>query len=157
MFYSLVIGAHPLKMSVANLTYDADKQRYQLDLRMFMDDFLVVTGALEPDANPFGDIISAPSKNSVKTYLADHLFIFFNGAQVQLKVDKIKIEELTIYVTFEVNAEITPPNITEIRVEDTIYVDEFVNQRNMIHISLPGKKKKSLLFNQYQREEVASW
>lgn len=144
-------------MSVANLTYDADKQQYMLDLRMFMDDFLVVTGALEPDANPFGDLIAAPSKNDVKTYLADHLIMFFNGTQVQLKVDKVKIEELTIYVILDIKTDLLPQAITEIRVEDTIYADEFVNQRNMIHISLPGKKRKSLLFNSYRREEVASW
>ena len=124
---------------------------------MFMDDFLVVTGVLEPDANPFGDLLVAPSKRNVKNYLADHLFISFNEVPVELIIDKVKIEELTIFVTYHIDAEILPGDLTKVKVEDTIYADEFVNQRNIIHINLPGKKRKSLLFNQFQRVQAAEW
>ncbi|NND34061.1 MAG: hypothetical protein HKN76_15840 [Saprospiraceae bacterium] len=144
-------------MSVANLTYDQERGQYQLDLRMFMDDFLVVTGVIDDDASPYGELLVAPTKNSVKKYLAEHFFIFFNGKSLNLKVDKVKIEELTIYVTFDIDTDIFPKELREVKIADTIYADQFINQRNIVHINLPGKKRKSLLFNQYQREEVAKW
>jgi hypothetical protein len=72
-------------------------------------------------------------------------------------VDKVKIEELTIHVTMIMKSSLDPDVIKSIKVLDTIYADVFVNQRNIIHLNLPGKSKKSLLFNRYEREETASW
>ncbi|MBK8502545.1 MAG: hypothetical protein IPL46_10205 [Saprospiraceae bacterium] len=144
-------------MSVANLSYDPIKKEYLLDLRMFLDDFLVVTGALPENANPFGQMLASPTKNEVRTYLADHFKIYFNNDLVEQKVDKVKIEELTIHVTIIIKSSLDPEAIKSIKVLDTIYADEFINQRNIIHINLPGKSKKSLLFNRYEREEIASW
>ena len=152
----LHISAHPLKMSVANLSYDPDKKEYLLDLRMFLDDFLVVTGALPESANPFGQLLASPTKNEVRNYLADHFKIYFNNDIVGQKLDKVKTEELTIHVTFVIKS-LDPGAIKSIRVEDTIYADEFVNQRNILHINIPGKSKKTLLFNQYEREKIVSW
>jgi hypothetical protein len=144
-------------MSVANLSYDDSNKTYLLDLRMFLDDFLVVSGGLPAGVNPYGKILSAPSKSDIRDYLAKHLIIYFNDQPILLKVEKIKTEDLTIHISFEIENDIPPDAITQIRVEDTIFVDVFFNQRNIIHISLPGKKKRSLLFNQHQREEVAIW
>jgi hypothetical protein len=144
-------------MSVANLNYDPVNKEYLLDLRMFLDDFLVVTGALPENANPFGQMLASPTKNEVRNYLADHFKIYFNGNPVEQKVDKVKIEELTIHVTMIMKSSLDPDVIKSIKVLDTIYADVFVNQRNIIHLNLPGKSKKSLLFNRYEREETASW
>lgn len=144
-------------MSVANLSYDDSNETYLLDLRMFLDDFLVVSGALPADVNPYGKILSTPSKSEIRDYLAKHFTVYFNDQLIELKVEKIKTEELTIHITFKIESTIPPDAITQIRVEDTIFVDVFFNQRNIIHISLPGKKKRSLLFNQHQREGVAIW
>jgi hypothetical protein len=154
---TLLLGAHPLKMSVANLSYDPIKKEYLLDLRMFLDDYLVVTGALPENANPFGEILASPTKNEVRNYLADHFKIYFNNDLVDQKVEKVKTEELTIHVIFSIKTSLAPDDIKTVKVEDTIYADEFVNQRNIIHINLPGKSKRSLLFNQYEREKIASW
>jgi hypothetical protein len=151
------LGAHPLKMSVANLSYDVSKKSYFLDLRMFLDDFLVVSGDLPADANPFGQVLSVPSKSEVRDYLARHLIIYFNDQLIEVKADKVKTEDLTIYVTFAIKTDLLPEAITRIRIEDTIYTDVFANQRNIVHIDLPGKQRKSLLFNRYQREDTATW
>lgn len=157
MVFNATIWAHPLKMSVASLSYDDSNKTYLLDLRIFLDDFLVVSGELPADANPYGKMLSTPSKSEIRDYLAKHLIIYFNDQRIELKVEKIKTEDLTIQILLEIKNAIPPEAITQIRVEDTIFVDVFFNQRNIIHISLPGKKKRSMLFNQHQREGVATW
>ncbi len=144
-------------MSVTNLGYDLKKGRYQVDLRMFLDDFLDVQGQLPP-SGPLGQsMLVAPTKASVKSYVADHLEITLNDRPVALEVDKVKIEELTIFVTFKVKDAVPPSEIVRIKVRDSIFVDKFANQRNIIHIELPDRRRRSLLFNTHQREEEIAW
>ena len=102
-------------------------------------------------------MLASPTKNEVRNYLADHLKIYFNTDLVDQNVDKIKTEELTIHVIITMKTSLDPDTINSVKVEDTIYSDEFVNQRNIVHINLPGKSKKSLLFNQYEREKMVTW
>ena len=144
-------------MSVANLNYDQNKKEYSIDLRMFLDDYLVITGSLEEENNPFGKILASPSKNEIRDYLNEHFKIYFNDELMELKISKLKTEDVTIHVVVEIKTEITPQQINQIKVEDTIYVDQFINQRNVIHINLPDKSRKSLLFNKYQRVLNAEW
>lgn len=144
-------------MSVANLHYDVEEEKYQLDLRMFIDDYLVVTGVLESESNYQPSLIMVPTKKSVRDYLSQHLFISINGKALQLKVDQVKVEELTIFVVFKAEHQIPPDEITSISVKDTIFVDEFISQRNVIHFDFPDKSRKSLLFNQYEREATLEW
>ncbi|MCB0687514.1 MAG: hypothetical protein KDC53_13355 [Saprospiraceae bacterium] len=144
-------------MSVATLTYDDSKGVYSIDLRMFLDDYLVISGDLKEENNPFGQILSTPAKGEIRDYLEQHFKIYFNGQQMELKVNKVKTEEVTIHVVIEIKSTMVPAEIKEVKVEDTIYVDQFINQRNVIHITLPEKSKKSLLFNKYQRVLNAQW
>ncbi len=149
--------SHPLKMSVANLHYDLETAQYTLDLRMFVDDYLVATGVLSEESKYHPSLALRPNKSSVKAYLQDHLSISFNGQLLDLKVDRVKLEELTIFVIFK-PIEALPPNaITTITAEDTIFVDHFFNQRNVLHFDFPDRARRSLLFNQYQRDGMIEW
>lgn len=148
---------HPLKMSVATLAYDQGKQTYSLDLRMFLDDFMVVTQGGEESDYQVNSFVKKPSKALIKTYLADHFSFEINGDTLAMKVRKISFEELTIFVVFEVNDLPPPDEIKGIKAVDTIFVDRFANQRNVIHIELPEKKRRSLLFNAYHRDGSLSW
>ncbi len=144
-------------MSVTTLSYDEVDQRYTLDLRMFLDDFMVVTqGGVENDYQA-NSLMKKPSKSTIRTYLADNLKISINGTSIPLKVDKIRLEELTIYVIFEIKDLPSPDKIKDIYATDTIFVDQFVNQRNVIHIELPTRKRRSLLFNAYHRNGSIAW
>lgn len=144
-------------MSVANLTYDQDKQEYKIDLRMFLDDYMVIMGSLQEENNPYGQILSTPTKGEIRNYLDEHLKIFFNDQPIALKVNQVKKEDLAIHVILEIKTELAPVDLKVIKVIDTIYIERFNNQRNLIHINLPEKSKKSLLFNKYQRELTATW
>ena len=139
-------------MSVANLTYDKANDRYDLDLRMYIDDFMVVSGIINDESQYRPSINSVPSKKLVEEYIEKNLDIRINGEPVDLSVAKIKFEELTIYVTFKLKDMIAPGQINTIEVKDSIFVDRFVNQRNVIHVEIPGLKRRSLLFNKYQQE-----
>ncbi|NND07175.1 MAG: hypothetical protein HKN87_12420 [Saprospiraceae bacterium] len=144
-------------MSVANLHYDSELDKYQIDLRMFVDDYLVVTGVIASESNYQPSMALVPSKREVRKYLDAHLFIALNGQPMDLKVDKVKIEDLTILVVFEGSHPVPPEEITSIDAEDTIFVDEFINQRNVLHVDLPNRTRKSILFNQYERKSVVEW
>lgn len=139
---------------MANLTYDKEKGVYELDIRMFIDDFLVAVGTTDQTDIPFGSITTLPSKREVRSYVSEHFSLKFNNAPVPLKVDKIKMEEITIFVTLKVETGAHPDDLHSIEIVDSIYVDTFINQRNVVHISLPGRKRSSHLFNHYQRQKL---
>lgn len=147
-------SAHPLKMSVANLTYDEARERYELDLRMYIDDFLVVSGILEHESQYRPSLTSVPSKSVVAAYVEENFKITVNDQELDLEVHRIKFEELTIYVTFKIKDIVEPGRINTIEVKDSIFVDRFVNQRNIIHVEIPGLRRRSLLFNKYQQEGI---
>ena len=143
---------HPLKMSVANLTYDEKKAEYHLDIRMYMDDFLVATNP-ELETTPNIDFtLLVPSKSNVRAYLEEHLEVIFNDQVQPMKFAKMKIEELTVYVEYTIKNNIIVSSLNKIQVKDSVLVDKFSNQRNVVHVELPGKKRKTLLFNSHYRE-----
>ncbi len=141
-------------MSVANLSYDESRERYELDLRMYIDDFMVVSGILEHESQYKPSLTSVPSKSMVAAYVEENFKISINNQELDLEVHRIKFEELTIYVTFKIKEIVEPGHIESIEVKDSIFVDRFVNQRNIIHVEIPGLKRRSLLFNKYQQEGV---
>ncbi len=147
-------SAHPLKMSVANLSYDESNERYELDLRMYIDDFLVVSGLLENEYQYRPSLASVPSKKMVANYVEENFKIRVNGRDIELEVHRVKFEELTIYVTFRMMDIVQPESIETIEVQDSIFVDRFVNQRNVIHVEIPGIRRRSLLFNKHQQKGV---
>ncbi|MDH3649888.1 MAG: hypothetical protein OEQ53_09400, partial [Saprospiraceae bacterium] len=79
------------------------------------------------------------------------LNLSLNGVVQELKFGKMKVEELTVYVVYLVKSDLAPSTITQIDVTNTVLVDEFTNQRNVVHVELPDKKRKSMLFNRYHR------
>lgn len=157
MLLAAPVAAHPLKMSVANLEYDAKSGEYLLDLRMFLDDYLVVTGVIDSEADFTRSLALMPQKAGVRKYLEEHFILYFNDHKVDMKVDKVEVEELTIYVKFKIKEDLGPTSIYSIKIIDSIFTEQFVNQRNVLHVNLPGKSRRSLLFNQFQPEGELSW
>lgn len=145
-------AAHPLKMSVASLNYDEKKKEYIVDVRMFIDDFMVATDSSLDISSNIDFTLLKPRKSDVRDYVSKHIEVMINGQKQKVEFDKMKIEELTVLAIFKFKSEILPSVITRIDVTNTVLVDIFANQRNIFHIELPGKKRKSLLFNQYYRE-----
>lgn len=139
-------------MSVANLSYDESRERYELDLRMYIDDFMVVSGILEHESQYKPSLTSVPSKSMVAAYVEENFKISINNQELDLEVHRIKFEELTIFVTFKIKDIVEPGHIETIEVKDSIFVDRYVNQRNVIHVEIPGSRRRSLLFNKYQQE-----
>ena len=138
-------------MSVATLSYLEEKESYQFDIRLYIDDLIVATEGELPDAINVNWSMIAPGKAIVQSYLKDHLNLSLNGVVQELKFGKMKVEELTVYVVYLVKSDLAPSTITQIDVTNTVLVDEFTNQRNVVHVELPDKKRKSMLFNRYHR------
>ncbi len=143
------LSGHPLKMSVANLSYDAEKAQYVLDLRVFVDDYLVVMGVIESEYNYDESIAFLPRKSDVRKYLAKHFQLFFNGENVSVQVDKVRTEEMTVYISLKVAETYQPDLVSRVEVHNTVFVEEFSNQRNVLHVDFPGQRRKTILCNKY--------
>lgn len=123
-----------------------------VDVRMFIDDFLVATDSSLSLTSNVDFTMLKPRKSSVRDYISKHVEVIINGETQVLEFDKMKIEELTVLAILQFKSDIPPAEIAQLKVTTTVLVDTFPNQRNIFHVELPGKKRKSLLFNQYYRE-----
>ncbi len=139
-------------MSVVNFSYDLENGEYVIDLRMFLDDFMAVMTGQDETNFQGNSLLLVPSKKEVKDYLTENFQLVINDMPVDLQVRKVEIEELTIYVTFKSPDLIPPSEIKKALVRNSIFVDRFVNQRNVIHFNLPERSRKSILFNSHKRE-----
>jgi len=142
---------HPLKMSVGILTFDEESELYEIELRIFIDDLIVGTGGKLPtESVPWASV--APKKEKVRQHVGDHFSLSLNAMPQVLNFHKMEVEELTVAVTLQFSSELKPSDIVQITSEDSILTKTFVNQRNVLHIDLPGKARRSLLFNAHQQE-----
>ncbi len=128
-----------------------------MDLRLFADDFLVVIGLLPPGTELYGPPPIVPSRAEVRDYLTQHLELYFNGEKIDISVNKSRVDGITLHVTISIDSKLPPSALQSVRVVTTIFVEQFMNQRNVFHIELPGKKRKSLLFGYYERDVEAKW
>lgn len=140
---------HPLKMSVGILSFNEETELYEIELRIFIDDLIVGTGGKLPKKSvPWASI--APKADKVKQYVADHFSLSFNAELQKIDFHSMDVEELAVAVTLQFTSNLKPSDILQISSKDSILTKTFVNQRNVLHIDLPGKARRSLLFNAHQ-------
>lgn len=140
-------------MSVAHLTY-VDGSEYQIELRMFIDDLIIGTGGKLPmDPTPWSEV--APASRKVKKYLENHFKIKINDLDCVLTFQRMEVEQIAVVAYLSLQGPNLPTDIETVEAINSILVDDFENQRNIVHIELPKTARKSLLFNAHEREAKA--
>ncbi|MBX2815969.1 MAG: hypothetical protein KTR24_08225 [Saprospiraceae bacterium] len=140
---------HPLKMSVAHLTH-LDSTSYEIELRIFIDDLIVGTGGKLPSRpTPWSEV--APKAKKVDTYLSSRLALSINDQSIDWNFDHMEVEEIAVACYLRFECAYLPEEITRIEATNSILVDNFVEQRNVLHIELPNSRRRSLLFNTHER------
>lgn len=133
----LVLGFHPLHVSVTEIEMDEKDKRLEIMIRIFTDDLEL---SLRQKLNqPELDLLSQPEKarnEMVSDYLKDHFKITLDGKTQQTNYLGHEQEDLALIFYIEV------PNVKKwktIQIQNDIIMETHADQSNLVHVTMREK------------------
>ena len=143
LFLCTSFTVHKYYLSVTDLEYNEEEASLQMITRLFYDD---LEDALRErydetiivDATSDQDLLD----NYIKKYLQKKLKITVNGETRELSYLGKEYEDDYVVCYIEIK-EVS--SIKTVEIENTLLMDAFTEQKNMVHTDILGKKKSLLL------------
>ncbi len=126
---------HDIHVSVCDIIEKEDEAQLEVSLRIFYDDLLNAVGLKMGEEIPED---YTGSDDLIEKFINKHFSISLNGEKVLLDYQESISYPPAVWTTFTI--EVGDP-ILEIEVNNTILVDLFDDQVNMVNLRFNGKKK----------------
>lgn len=139
----LVPADHDFKLSVCEMVYVPEKQSFDIKFYLFQDD---LKAALYNDPNATG--INAEAAGD---YIIKHFSLRIDGHQQSLKLKSMQEKNDQVLVNFSVPLISTKPPAS-LLVKNTLLLEKFRDQINMLYLILPENDKKTLMLNATRTE-----
>lgn len=143
LFCALVLlSPHEFHLSLAEIDHNAEKKTLQVAVKLFTDDLTV---ALEKPGAPklyIGTADEPPKANEIiAAYLKQHLLLKVNGKEVAFDYLGKEAETDATWCYVEVK---NVARIKTIEVQNTLLLEAFDDQTNMVNLNINGIKKSGL-------------
>lgn len=154
LFLASVSLAHDFHVSKGLIDYNAESRSLQISLHLFIDDLEAALREHGADQLFLGTKQEHPKgEQYVARYLGQNVRLEVNGSTVEPQfLGKETSEDLqAIWCYLEV------PGITDLQrltVTNTLLLDQFDDQQNLVHVIGPGEKQKLLLFDRKTRSRT---
>lgn len=143
---------HKFYVSVTEIEHNVEAQSLQVISRVFTDDFENVLKARYDSSLRLGhDIETAGAEALIKKYLDQKMKIAVDGKEVSLDYLGKEYDNDMIIFYIEVAG---IKNIDQIRVENSVLMDLFEEQKNLIHVQVRGKTKSMVLVSGNERSSL---
>ncbi len=144
LFTTTASTVHKFHMALYQINYDSEKKMLQIISRLHIED---LNKALE---KKYKKKIAIENENSsseevlLKEYLTNRFSIKVNGLVKPLNFlsKEIEDDELVIYSNIKNIAK-----INTLEIQNTVLIEYFSDQQNMINVTVLGEKKSFLLTN----------
>ena len=139
----LSFAVHKYYLSVSDVVYNEESQSLQIITRLFYDDLEMVLQerydeTIRVDATQDQEALD----KYIKKYIKQKLLITVNESSVVLDYLGKEYEDDYVVCYIEVTK---LPEIEKLEIENTLLMDLFTEQKNMMHTDILGKKKSVLL------------
>ena len=146
--YAPFSQAHPLRLSLSEIEYFADRQLVSISLRLFLMD---VNEALvfDPDSNelrfcePYESPLAEPLLIS---YLNDYFYVEANGSRLPLVIKSKNIKgegiDAALALTFE-HKQAEP--VFSLGIKNAVFTDLFFDQNNIVYVHVNGQSTSLML------------
>ena len=143
LFICTSFTVHKYYLSVTDIEYNKEEKSLQMITRLFYDDLEDVLRERYDETI----IVDATSDQEVldsfiKKYLKRKLKITINGEERTLSYLGKEYEDDYVVCYIEI-ADVS--SIQRVEIENTLLMDAFTEQKNMVHTNILGKKKSLLL------------
>jgi hypothetical protein len=129
---------HDFKLSVCEIIYDQPRQLFELKFYLFQDD---LKDCLYNDP-------AAPElkeKDAVE-YIRLHFSLWSNQQQQELNFQSLREKNDQVLVTFHTRP-LPLKNQRTLRVQNSVFLEKFRQQTNMIYLILPERSKLTKILN----------
>jgi hypothetical protein len=133
--------AHPIHVSIVNLDYLSDSNRIDLSIRLFKDDFQSLINYKYNTFLDFGKRTRMTSKEqqAISDYIRSSLILadqYENEIRTEFK--GWKVEDFSVWLYFCAK---TSPGISILQLNNTIMLELFVDQKNLVIARIQGNQK----------------
>lgn len=130
------VMVHDFKMSVCEMTFPSENEDLQLKFYLFQDDLKAALYG-NPD-------VPAIDEEKAKNYLETHFRLTLNGQPATLQFHSMRMKNDQVLLEF------TSPGTRyrsplELGVHNTILINQFRKQVNMVYLVAPGKDRITLM------------
>ena len=139
---------HDFKMSVTEVVFFEEKKAFEVKFYLFTDD---LTATLTGDPNA-----ALPASQDIGDYILKHFELSVNGGKQALTFQSIRQKNDQVLVTFSTHV-FTQKKIAKITVKNSLLVEKFREQTNMVYAILPGKSKLTQILDATNMEGVFSF
>lgn len=140
-------AAHPFYVSVCQIDHNPDTDALEVSFRIFMDDLEQALETMGTDRLRLGTEREAEKADLyISRYLARHVEIEINGRRVNAAFLGKEVDSDAIWCYLEVE---NIPVLETMTMTNTLLLETFEDQVNLVHVNAGGQKK-SLLFNGQQ-------
>lgn len=146
--YAPFSQSHPLRLSLSEIEYFADRQLVSISLRLFLMD---VNEALvfDPDSNElrFCEPDESPlAEPLLISYLNDYFYVEANGSRLPLVIKSKKIKgegiDAALALTFEHKQ---PEPVFSLGIKNAVFTDLFFDQNNIVYVHVNGQSTSLML------------
>ena len=146
--YAPFSQAHPLRLSLSEIEYFADRQLVSISLRLFLMD---VNEALvfDPDSNElrFCEPDESPlAEPLLISYLNDYFYVEANGSRLPLVIKSKNIKgegiDAALALTFE-HKQAEP--VFSLGIKNAVFTDLFFDQNNIVYVHVNGQSTSLML------------
>ena len=145
---STIIYAHPLRLSLSQIEYEAAEKSLSITLRLFLTD---VNEALVFD--PYSTQLSFCQANEAPEadrllleYLAQFFYVVVNGETVALEIERKELsgqgENTALGVTF---VSYRAEKLVSLEIKNAVFTDLFFDQSNIVYVYKNGNPTSLML------------
>ena len=145
---STIIYAHPLRLSLSQIEYEAAEKSLSISLRLFLTD---VNEALVFD--PYSTQLSFCQANEAPEadrllleYLAQFFYVVINGETVALEIERKELsgqgENTALGVTF---VSYRAEKLVSLEIKNAVFTDLFFDQSNIVYVYKNGNPTSLML------------
>jgi len=138
-----ILFSHPVHVSVTNLDYKPDENKMEISIKVFKKDLQLLFVHLNQIKINFDDPESVnENQKRIDTYFSSH-FKIGSSPEFFLIFKDSKLDNEWIWFYYDVKLD---KPIKEIEIENTILLDLYFDQKNMLILSM-GEKEEGYIFN----------
>lgn len=143
LFVCTAFAPHKYYLSVTDIVYNKEQRSLQIITRLFYDDLEDVLRERYKEGLRVDETSNQEELDLyIKKYVNSKLIITVNGEAKTLSYLGKEYEDDYVVCYIEITG---VPSIETLEIENTVLMDAFTEQKNMVHTNILGKKKSLLL------------
>ncbi len=141
LFTFLFLGFHPIHLSVSNIEYNQQKKKFEVSVRVFIDDFeKIINYKNNITLNLYKSNELSDANRYINQYVYDHLQLKVNGEIIPQKkyvLTKRKKEDVTLWLYYDIKYTRSPKTI---EISDNLMTDLYNDQKNLLILTVNGNQ-----------------